>query len=185
MSNRKYWILALVTPCAIIIDQVTKSIAHKALEGGKIITLIPHYLNLLLVTNEGMVFGILNDSKGAWRSPLLIGISVVALFIIAHLFRQTKKNAVFLPLSLSLILAGAVGNFIDRIRWGYVVDFVNMHFRDHHWPTFNVADAAITCGIVILILDTIFGPGVVDQEETKKQVTEKAPPDKQAIEDTD
>jgi signal peptidase II len=174
MLHRKHWILILLTPGVIIADQVTKTLAHLTLDGGKIIQVIPRYLDLVLVQNRGMAFGLLNNLEGSWRIPIFIGISIIAIFIIVHLFRQTQAKSVFLPASLSLILAGAVGNLIDRFRWGYVVDFVNMHYRQHHWPTFNLADAAITIGIIILVLDTLFAPGPEPAEE-KETIVEHLP----------
>ncbi len=176
MLHRKHWILILLTPGVIIADQVTKTLAQLALDGGNIVTVVPRYLDMVLVQNRGIAFGLLNNLESSWRTPIFIGISAIAIFIIFHLFRQTRAKALFLPVALSLILAGAAGNLIDRFRWGYVVDFINMHYHQYYWPTFNLADTAITIGIIILILDTIFAPGPMPDEE-EETVAEDIPPE--------
>lgn len=159
MLERKHWILILLVPVAVALDQITKTIALRLLSPRRIETIIPDYFNFVLVKNRGMAFGLFNDLESTWRMPLFIGISIVAILIIVHLFRQARGDAIFLPVSLSLILSGAIGNLTDRFRWGFVVDFINLHYRDHHWPTFNVADTAISIGIAILVVDTFFAPG--------------------------
>jgi signal peptidase II len=169
MLKRKYWILILLTPIVVIIDQLTKTMALNLLE-SQTITLIPGYFNLVLVKNTGMVFGLLNNMEGAWRMPLLVGVSCVAILIIFHLLRQARPSAFLLPLSLSFILSGAIGNLLDRFRWGYVVDFINMHYHDKHWPTFNIADSAITVGIILLILDTLRTPTEKEDKGQESQL---------------
>ncbi len=177
MLKRKHLILILLTPVAVIADQVTKTIAQEALHSRRNITIIADYFDFVLVKNRGMVFGLFNDIDTAWRIPLFAGISVVAIFIIIHLFRQAKGSSVFLPTSLALILSGAMGNLIDRFRWGYVVDFINLHYQDkHYWPTFNLADTAITMGIAILIIDTFFTPAEKPENESTEREAEESLP---------
>ncbi|PID57870.1 signal peptidase II [candidate division KSB3 bacterium] len=113
------------------------------------IEVIPGFFNITYVRNPGAAFGILQG-----RQYLLAIISSIAgLVLIAMLLREDEKKKVLL-LSLSLVLGGTIGNLIDRLRFGYVIDFLDVYVsfgREHHWPSFNIADSAISCGVVLLI----------------------------------
>ncbi len=152
--TRKHWLILIVTPLALLADQLTKLSIHAALRPFQEIVIVPGYLELIFVTNRGLAFGMFSGQLGGAATWIFLGITLVALAIILHLFFQTDNQAVVLPLALSLVLAGALGNLIDRFRWGYVVDFMNMHWKHHYWPTYNVADIAITAGIILLIFDS-------------------------------
>lgn len=154
--QRKYWFLILLTPFLVAADQGSKSVVENHLSYASRITLLPGVFNLVYARNPGMAFGLLNEMPEKLRLPLFLVISALAVLIIGHLFRQTQARAVLLPVALSLIFAGALGNLIDRFRWGYVVDFLQLHYRHYYWPTFNVADSVITLGIALLIYDTLF-----------------------------
>jgi len=154
--SRKYWFLILLTPFLVAVDQGSKTVVENSFSYAARMDVIPGLLNLVYVQNKGMAFGMLNELPKVWRLPLFLGISVLAIVIIGHLFRQTPARAALMPAALALILSGAIGNLLDRFRWGYVVDFIQVHFRQHYWPTFNVADSAITVGIALLVLDTLF-----------------------------
>jgi len=154
--SRKYWFLMLLTPFLVAADQGSKTVVENSFSHAARMDIIPGLLNLVYARNPGMAFGMLIDLPETWRLPLFLGISVLAVLIIGHLFRQTAAKAVLMPAALALILSGAIGNLTDRFRWGYVVDFIQMHWRQHYWPTFNVADSAISVGIALLILDTLF-----------------------------
>jgi len=154
--SRKYWFLILLTPFLVAADQGSKTAVENSLYYAARVDVIPGLVNLIYVRNPGMAFGLLNDLPEAWRLPLFLGIAVLALVIIGHLFRQTQARALLMPAALASILSGAIGNLIDRFRWGYVVDFIQVHYGQHYWPTFNVADSTITVGIVLLVFDTLF-----------------------------
>jgi len=149
--------MIVFTPLALLCDQITKQMIHSALEPFEEIVIIPGHLEFILVRNSGLVFGMFSGRLGGTATLIFLGITVIALGIIIHLFFHTENKAVVLPLALSLVLAGAFGNLIDRLRWGYVVDFINMHAhllgKERTWPTFNIADLAITGGIVLLVID--------------------------------
>jgi signal peptidase II len=161
--QRKYWFLISLTPFLVAADQGSKTVVENTLSYASKVTLIPGFFNLVYVRNPGMAFGLLNNLPEKFRLPLFLVVSVLAVIIIGHLFLQTQARAVLLPLALSLIFAGAVGNLIDRFRWGYVVDFLQLHYRHYYWPTFNVADTVISLGIALLIYDTLFSQ---DQSKT-------------------
>ena len=136
----------------VVADQLTKYFAVQFLAGGKVIAVTP-FFNLLLVYNRGAAFSILADAPG-WQRGLFIAIALAASAWILYLLRSHPHQRLF-ALALSLVLAGAVGNVIDRIFIGAVVDFLDFHALGYHWPAFNVADSAISCGAVLLIWDAL------------------------------
>ena len=141
----------------IVLDQITKSIAYQKLLGVEPVEVFP-MLQWALVFNRGAAFGFLNNAGGIQHyffSGLAIVVSVV---ILIWLWRICMKNIV-LAWGLVLVLAGAIGNLIDRIRYQYVIDFINFHYNDWYFPAFNIADISITMGAFLLILDA-FGVGL-------------------------
>jgi signal peptidase II len=133
-------------------DQLTKYVAVHTLAGGKAVEVTP-FFNLVLVYNAGAAFSFLSDAAG-WQRGLFITIAVIASMWIVLLLRKYPHQRLF-ALALSLVLAGAVGNVIDRIAVGAVIDFLDFHALGYHWPAFNVADSAITCGAALLIWDAL------------------------------
>jgi signal peptidase II len=136
----------------VVADQLTKYAAVHALAGGKAIEVTP-FFNLVLVYNAGAAFSFLSDAAG-WQRGLFIAIALIASVWIVFLLRKYPHQRLF-ALALSLVLAGAVGNVIDRIAIGAVIDFLDFHALGYHWPAFNVADSAITCGAALLIWDAL------------------------------
>ena len=131
-------------------DQFAKLAAVHYLAVNKTVAVTP-FFNLVLVYNSGAAFSILSDEAG-WQRALFIVIAIVASVWIVFLLRKYPHQGLF-ALALSLVLAGAVGNVIDRIAIGAVIDFLDFHAWGYHWPAFNVADSAITCGAALLIWD--------------------------------
>lgn len=140
----------------IIIDQVSKVYFDSSLEINERIPVMPMF-NFTLHYNEGAAFSFLNDA-GGWQRWLFTAISsIVSIILIVWLYRLTIKER-WLSLALALILGGAIGNLIDRVIYGHVVDFIQWYYQSWYFPTFNVADAAIFVGGAILIVTTIFTP---------------------------
>jgi len=122
------------------------------------VEVIPDFFHLKYVENRGAAWGFLKDADDAWRRPFFIGVSLLAIVIILVLSYRVSIEQRMVLGALGCILAGALGNFIDRIRLNYVIDFIDWHYRDvYHWPTFNIADAAITVGVGLLFLDMALG----------------------------
>jgi signal peptidase II len=136
----------------LVADQLTKYAAVHYLAGNKAIVLTP-FFNLVLVYNRGAAFSFLSDAPG-WQRELFIAIALAASAWIVYLLYRHAGARLFAA-ALSLLLAGAVGNVIDRILVGAVIDFLDFHAFGYHWPAFNVADAAITCGAAVLIWDAL------------------------------
>ena len=115
---------------------------------------INSWLNWTLAHNYGAAFSMLADAGGWQRWFFTILASIVTVVLLVWLFRLERGDW-RTGLSLGLIIGGALGNLIDRIQLGYVVDFIDVHYQGHHWPAFNIADSAISCGIVLLLLDAL------------------------------
>lgn len=143
--------LALST-LLVVLDQLSKFAITGILTYGRPIEVTP-FFNLVLVYNPGAAFSLLSNASG-WQRELFIGIAVVASVWVVYLLRKYPRQTLFC-LALSLILGGAIGNVIDRVLHGAVIDFLDFHAFGWHWPAFNVADAAITCGAVLLIWESL------------------------------
>ena len=138
--------LTSVTVCGV--DQLSKSYATDRLTTESI-TLFPGYFDLELVHNLGAAFGLFAGFSPFWRTLLLVGVAVFAiLFLGVLLYRSHQPWEAF---ALGLILGGAIGNLLDRIRLGWVVDFIHLHWHDLSWPVFNLADSAITVGVALMV----------------------------------
>lgn len=145
----KFWLIAVVVA---IVDQLSKLAAVKYLLRGSV-ELAP-FLNLSLVFNSGAAFGFLSGASG-WQNMLFVGIAIVVSFFIIVMVKRLGVNDTQVLIGLMMILGGAAGNLIDRLRQGYVVDFIDFHYQNWHWPAFNIADSSITIGAVLLVLDAI------------------------------
>ena len=136
----------------IIVDQATKLAAVKLLDPASSVELVS-VLDLVLAYNTGAAFSFLSTA-GGWQRWLFIGLALLVCAFVIHWLRDLPRNARWIPFALSLILGGAVGNVIDRVRIGAVVDFIDFHVSDWHWPAFNMADSAICVGAALLVLGT-------------------------------
>lgn len=141
-----------VAAIIVAIDQLTKFAVIEYFTAHPPLAVTP-FLNLLLVYNPGAAFSFLSDAPG-WQRFLFISIAIVASAWIVWLLRRHSRDVPFAA-ALTLVLGGAVGNAIDRVRIGMVVDFIDLHAWGYHWPAFNVADSAITCGAALLVWDAL------------------------------
>jgi len=136
----------------VVVDQLTKYAVVQYFAANPAVAVTP-FFNLVLVYNPGAAFSFLSDAAG-WQRGLFIAIALTASAWIVYLLRKFPHQRQF-ALALSLVLSGAVGNVIDRILFGAVVDFLDFHALGWHWPAFNVADSAITCGALLLVWDAL------------------------------
>ena len=148
MSRALRWFS--ISAAIVIADQLTKWLVLARFVPGERLELTG-FFNLVLVFNKGAAFSFLADAPG-WQTPVLVAFALGAAVIVSVLLIRSPERRMF-SAGLSLILGGAIGNVIDRLRFGHVVDFLDLHAAGWHWPAFNVADSAITIGAVILILD--------------------------------
>lgn len=137
----------------IAIDQYSKYLAVQSLELGVPIPVIDGFFNFTLVHNKGAAFGMFagieNDNL---RLALLWGATAIAVVFVLYLYVKEMKGSRLHESALAFILAGAIGNVIDRVRLGYVIDFFDFYYKNYHWPAFNIADSAICIGVIFLIL---------------------------------
>ena len=136
----------------ILLDQLSKLYVESLLQFGERIKVLPIF-DITLLYNKGAAFSFLADF-GGWQKWLFIAIGIVAIVIISWLMTRHREQKRFM-LALALILAGAVGNVIDRILHGHVLDFLLFYWRDWYYPAFNLADTAISCGAILLVFDEI------------------------------
>lgn len=139
----------------VLLDQWTKMIAVGALDYGIPVPVLPGF-NWTLVHNYGGAFSFLSDHDG-WQRWFFLVVSTGVTLVLIEWLRRTARRHWILCLPLSLLIGGAIGNLIDRSRFGYVVDFIDVYYGNAHWPAFNLADSGITVGIVMLIAYEIFG----------------------------
>lgn len=139
-----------VAAAVIIVDQLTKFLAETWLAAYQPVSLAA-LLNLTLSYNRGAAFSLLSDQAG-WQRWLLIGVAICVCLFLLRWLAQLQPRERWLALALGLILGGALGNAIGRLRYGYVIDFIDVHYAHWHWPAFNIADSAITVGAALLIV---------------------------------
>ena len=163
MMKRKYRIVLIVFCILLAVDQASKLAIEHSLPLHQTREVIPGFFTIAHVQNRGAAFGLLAHIPGA--STVFVITSLIAIGLILTYFRRIKEQEVWTPLCLSLIMTGAVGNLIDRFRLGGVVDFLDFHYQGWHWPAFNVADASITIGVILLALKILWGEKKTIREE--------------------
>jgi signal peptidase II len=136
----------------VVADQATKILIERVFDFGDVRP-VTSFFNLVLTYNKGAAFSFLADASG-WQHHFLTGVAIVASVFILYLLARHGTQRLF-ACALALILGGAIGNVIDRLAHGHVIDFLDFHWRGWHWPAFNVADSAIVAGAALLILDEL------------------------------
>ncbi|MCE5182162.1 MAG: signal peptidase II [Betaproteobacteria bacterium] len=152
---RNWWHWLAISVAVIVLDQITKQWVSQSLGLMDAIPVTP-YFNLVLAHNAGAAFSFLAGA-GGWQRGFFSLIALVAAVVIVHLLRKHYGEKLF-SLALVLILGGALGNLIDRVLFGHVIDFLDFYVQAWHWPAFNVADMAITGGAGLLIWDSLKKP---------------------------
>ncbi len=139
----------------LLLDQWTKYLIVQKLRLYQRVDVIDGFFSIVHVRNTGGAFGIFGGERGGIGSILFVVVSLIAIGAVVFLFVKTRENEKTLALSFSLILSGALGNLIDRLHYGEVIDFLDFHLSTYHWPAFNVADSAICIGIGLLALEVL------------------------------
>lgn len=153
-ANKK---LFLISFFILVLDQVSKELIVRMLSFGQVIEIIPNFFNLTLVYNPGAAFGVFAGLPNPQRNIVLGLVLLLALFVVWHFITKEAKDDKISLYALFSILGGAVGNIIDRFRYDSVVDFLDFYIGNYHWPAFNVADSAISVGVVVLMLRMVLG----------------------------
>jgi signal peptidase II len=155
-KEKKYFRLLIVAGLVVVIDQISKVIIFETLPLYGTVSVIPGFFNITHVHNPGGAFGFLANHSEAWRHFVFLFISALAVGLIIYYYHKTPRSYMLLSCSFALILGGAIGNMIDRVRLGVVIDFLDFYISSLHWPAFNVADSAISIGITIFIYHLVF-----------------------------
>ncbi len=152
LENKKKYIF--IFSLIIIVDQITKLIIQDIFKGDpfKEINVIKNFLLFRYVENKGAVWGTFSQTTNKAIPVLITVFSMAALIIVLYFFLKLQSKCAVELTSLSFIIGGAIGNLIDRLYQGYVVDFIDVYVKDYHWPTFNVADSFISMGVVLLVI---------------------------------
>jgi len=168
---KKYLPLIILSPLVVILDQITKWVINSSMVIGEKITVLPGYFDIVHIRNRGAAFGMLSTWDSDMREFFFYGISLVALIILLVIYIRSKPSERRIQIPLAIILGGAIGNLIDRLFFGEVIDFLRFHWHNEYanfsifgetyrillvYPSFNVADIAITCGAIYLALVILF-----------------------------
>ena len=145
----------LIALAIVLTDQFSKAVVVRSMRLGQSIPIVPGYFDLTFVLNPGAAFSLFATLPDWVRNPLFIGISIAAVVLIVVYRTRYLQDNRLASAGLGLILGGAVGNLIDRVRFGVVVDFLDVHVHQYHWPVFNVADSAISVGVTLLLLEML------------------------------
>jgi signal peptidase II len=153
----KFLFLLLVSSTVVVVDQWSKYLVHSRFRWGESLSIIQNLFALTYVRNSGAAFGLLHRAPSWFRDPFFIVVPVVALFVILFILVTLPPDQKKAVVGLSLVFGGAVGNLIDRLRFGYVIDFLDFHWKEiYHWPAFNVADSAIVVGVGLMFILSLF-----------------------------
>ena len=158
---RRWAIFGSIAIVGLVVDQITKLYIDRSMQMFQSIPVIDGLFNITYVRNKGAAFSFL--SHASWRLPFFIAISAVAAVVIVIAFNRLRSDQRLAQVSLAMIFSGAVGNLIDRVRRGEVVDFLDVYWRTYHWPAFNVADSLICVGVALLAVD------MLREEQRQKQ----------------
>jgi signal peptidase II len=153
--NSKYRLSLIIGGLVLLLDQITKILVDKTMSLYHTIEIIPNFFALTYLRNTGAAFGFLAGDQSVYRVGFFLLVSSIAVGCIFYLLKTARPEKKILLVSLSLILGGAIGNMVDRLRLGEVIDFILVHYYNLYWPAFNVADSAITIGVGLLIFQMI------------------------------
>lgn len=148
------WFYGLAS-AVVVLDQATKLLVERAFRLGESVAILPGFFNLTYVRNPGAAFGLLAGAAAAFRGPFFIAVSVLAIAVICYYHARYARGHPLPTVGLALILGGALGNLIDRLRVGMVIDFLDFYLGGYHWPAFNVADSGITVGVGLLLVEML------------------------------
>ena len=153
--NKKNILFGATTALIVFFDQLAKIYIDTTMLLHESFPVIAGFFSITYVRNPGAAFGFLADASPLFRYLFFVSVTVTAIVLIFHYLRKSKAEELMLTFSLALILSGAIGNLIDRIRFGEVIDFLDVYIGAYHWPAFNVADSAISVGAVILLVELV------------------------------
>lgn len=162
VGKNRYTLLIAIAGLVLVLDQLTKICIVSKFSLYESVTVLENFFHITYIRNPGAAFGIFAGSAASFRIPFFLTLSFAAIVGMLFFYKTVTEN--LLRIAISLIMGGALGNIIDRARFGEVIDFIDVHWYTNHWPAFNVADSAITIGVGLLILDMVL------KEKKKKDI---------------
>jgi signal peptidase II len=156
MLKNKYVKLVVFAGIIVLLDQFTKALIIGHVSFNQTIPVMRGFFNITHIHNPGGAFGLMANLSPALRSIIFLFISSLAVGLIFYFYKKTPPNYPWLAAAFALIFGGAIGNLIDRLRFGFVIDFLDLYISNLHWPAFNVADSAISVGIGIFVFHLLF-----------------------------
>ena len=175
-----YLFLAIVSVLTLGLDLGTKQWAEKTLDLRPPLVVVDKYMDFILARNKGGAWGLLQTTSELVRKPFFLLVSALAIGFIVTLYSRLQKRQRALKWGLPLVLGGALGNVFDRIHYGWVIDFIDVHVTqkgiEHHWPTFNVADIAICVGVGLMAIDMMLGKRAAAAKPPKPPSEPEPPP---------
>ncbi|MFN2378556.1 MAG: signal peptidase II [Candidatus Binatia bacterium] len=149
---------AALVALIFLFDRWTKHLVVQGWQLGESTEVVPGFFSLTYLRNRGAAFGLFADLPEAWRVSFFVVFALATLAALVWMLRTSPREDVAQRLALTAVIGGAIGNLWDRVRYGEVVDFLDVYVRDWHWPAFNVADSFITCGVILLVLASLRSP---------------------------
>ncbi|HEY6309058.1 MAG TPA: signal peptidase II [Candidatus Angelobacter sp.] len=162
---RKYHII--IAASVVLLDRLSKWLVAQKIAPQDGVDVVPGFFRLTHVQNQGAAFGLFSDSPSEWKVGMLILFSVAALAVVSALLWKNGNAMNATAIALSLVFGGALGNLWDRVSSGRVIDFLDIYYRSHHWPAFNLADSAIVIGALLLLSEIFLAP----QEEKESAIS--------------
>jgi signal peptidase II len=166
LGVRRWALFGAIAAAGLVIDQAVKLYIDRSMRLYDSIPVVAGFFNITYVRNRGAAFSFLSDAS--WRLPFFMAVSAVAAVVILVAFRKLRDDQRLAQVSLAMIFSGAIGNLVDRVRLGEVIDFLDVHWYRHHWPAFNVADSLICVGVFLLALDML-----LEEKRQKGQAAQK------------
>ena len=147
----RWTIFSVIAIAGLVVDQATKLYVDRVMALHQSIPVIDGLFSFTYLRNRGAAFSFLSDAS--WRLPFFIGITLIAVVVIVVALKKMRDDQKLAQLALAMIFSGAIGNLIDRVRLGEVIDFLDVYWKSHHWPAFNIADSLICVGVALIALD--------------------------------
>lgn len=146
------WTPTLIASLVLLADQLSKWWVLSTFRLYESLPVISGFFDLTFVTNTGAAFGMLAGEQNIWRQIFFVSMTMVALVVLCYAFRHYRDAGKLYVVGIGLVSGGALGNLVDRLKFGYVIDFLDFYVKGHHWPAFNVADSAITTGVTFFLV---------------------------------
>lgn len=157
--KKKYKILLVIVTIIAILDQTSKTFVQMNMNLYESIFIIENFLDIAYIRNSGIAFGLFSEHQSVIAMIIFIILTIIALILILRIFIKLPDSSLLMQIALCSILGGAVGNLIDRVLYGEVIDFISVHWYQYYWPAFNVADSCITIGMICFGYGSIIKKG--------------------------